>query len=306
MEFIMNETIKIPFIRFSILLCISLVSFRLSSAQTPSSLQEEQMVKETLRQFKEGIEKGDLGLASRITTEEFYPFFKRFYESLAEVYSLYKAPFPMEIGHLKFLKTGKAKVELYINPARNLFVFTLNKENGLWKISHIEGIRFPLYSVPELPYMDIYEIPDEKRRFMTAEIELNFMTRVYFYLKENFGQEKAAHFFFDGPGYKVAMDACLPFLEGAAQFAFYFVIMESNLYGSECEVRRADYDEAEVFCPILAALEVLKRGSAVPKFSYEEYTRLFSAIIEHRAQHCGLGLKLSFSDTSCRIIIKRQ
>jgi hypothetical protein len=33
-------------------------------------------------------------------------------------------------------------------------------------------------------------------------------------------------FFLDGPGYKVAMNAWLPFLEGAAQFAFYFVIME--------------------------------------------------------------------------------
>jgi hypothetical protein len=212
----------------------------------------------------------------------------------------------MELGHLKILKNGLAKVELYINPAKNLFIFTLKKDAGVWKISHNESIRFPLYSISELPYKDVYEIAADKRKFMTAEIELNFKTWVYFYLKEQQGLERAAHFFLDGPGYKVAMDAWLPFLEGAAQFAYYFVIMESNFYGSKCEVLQASYDEAEVFCSSLAALEVLKRGHAVPKFSYEEYTQLLTRILEHRAQHCSLGIDLSFADTSCRIKIKKK
>lgn len=81
-------------------------------------------------------------------------------------------------------------------------------------------------------------------------------------MKEHLGQEYADNFFLDGPGYKVAMDAWLPFIEGAAQFAFYFVIIESNFYGSRCEVIQADYDKAEVYCSKLAALEVLKRGHA--------------------------------------------
>jgi hypothetical protein len=303
-----KEAKKICIIGFCLLafFCLFSHSFWLFPEYSQTDSQEEQMVRETLKRFKEGIEKGDLELGTKITTEDFYPFFKGFYESLAKVYSQYKISFPMEIGHLKVLKSGKAKVELFINPAKNLFIFTLKKEDGQWKISHNESIRFPLYAVPGLPYKDTYEIPTGKRRFMTAEIELNFKTRVYFYLKEHFGQEKATHFFLDGPGYKVAMDAWLPFLEGAAQFAFYFTIMESNFYGSECEVIQADYDEAEVYCPQLAALDVLKRGHAVPKFSYDEYTLLWTAIMEHRAQHCGLDLELSFEDTSCRIIIKRK
>jgi hypothetical protein len=71
-------------------------------------------------------------------------------------------------------------------------------------------------------------------------------------------------------------------------------------------VIRADYDEAEVFCSQLAALEVLKRGHAVPKFSYDEYTRLLTAIMEHRAEHSGMDIGLFFEDTSCRIKIKRK
>jgi len=268
--------------------------------------QEEQKVIDTLEKFKAGIEKGDLALAIEITTDDFYPFFKGFYESLAKIYSQHDIPFPMEIGHLKILKDGRAKVELYINPAKNLFVFTLNNEAGLWKISHNEGIRFPLYAIPGLPYRDIYEIPPERRKFMTAEMELNFKTWVYFSIKERRGQEEAIHFFLDGPGYKVAMDAWLPFMEGAAQFAFYFVIMESNFYGSKCEVLRADDDEAEVLCHQLTFLEVLKRGHAVPKFPFDEYKRLFTTIMKNRAQHCGLDLEISYNDTSCRMKIKSK
>jgi hypothetical protein len=277
-----------------------------AEVQTQTKSPEEEQVRKTLELFKKGIEQGDIETGEKITTEEFYPFFKGFYDSLAQVYSQYNASFPMEIGHLKILKDGRAKVELYINPARNLFIFTLKKEDRQWKICHNEGIRFPLYSIPDLPYKEIYEIPIEKRKFMTAETELNFMTRVYFYLKERLGQEHADNFFLDGPGYKVAMDAWLPFIEGAAQFAFYFVIIESNFYGSECRVIQADFDQAEVYCSQLAALEVLKRGYAVPKFRYEEYTTLLTAIMEHRAKHCGLDIEMSFEDTTCRIKVTRS
>lgn len=291
---------------FLVFSCLLSFYIRLFPDESPVYTQEEQKVRETLKCFKEGIETGDLDAGAQMTTQDFYPFFKGFYESLAKGYSQHKMAFPMEIGHLKILRSGRAKVELYINPARNLFIFTLEKQNGQWKISHNESIRFPLYAVPELPYKDVYEIPAGKREFMTAEMDLNFKTRVYFYLKDKHSQENAAHFFLDGAGYEVAMDAWLPFLEGAAQFAFYFVIMESNFYGSKCEVIQADYDEAEVFCSQLAALEVLKRGHAVPKFSYQEYTQLLTTIMEHRARHCGLDLEMSFKDTSCRIKIKRK
>lgn len=276
------------------------------TVQTEMKSTEEEQVRKTLDRFKKGIEQGDIEAGKQITTDEFYPFFKGFYDSLAQVYDKYKASFPMEVGHLKILKDGRAKVELYINPAKNLFIFTLRKEEGQWKICHNEGIRFPLYSIPELPYEEIYKIPDDKRKFMIAETELNFMTRVYFYLKDHLGPEHADNFFLDGPGYKVAMDAWLPFIEGAAQFAFYFVIIESNFYGSECEVIQADYDKAEVYCSTLAALNVLKRGYAVPKFRYEEYTSLLNAIMEHRAKHCGLDVEMSFEDTKCRIKITRS
>lgn len=280
------------------------LSFSHAQAQGPSK--EEEQVLGTLDRFKAGIEQGNLEIGRQITTGDFYPLFKSFYESLANIYSQHKASLPMEIGHLKILKSGPAKVEVYLNPARNLFVFTLKKEDGFWKISHLEGIRFPLYSVPDLPYRSIYEIPGDQRKFMIAETELNFMTRVFFYLKEQIGEECAKNFFLDGPGYKVAMEAWLPFLEGAAQFAFFFVIIESNFFGSLCEVTRADEREAEVRCLKLAALEVLKRGYAVPKFSYEEYTALLRAIIKHRAEHCGLEIEMSFKDTGCLIKIRRQ
>ena len=306
MEHLKKNSVKICLACFVVFVCLLSSSFWLFPEIIQSGSQDEEKVRETLKKFKKGVEQGDFELGRRITTAEFYPFFQKFYESLAKIYSQHKMPFPMEIGHLKILKTGHAKAELYINPAKNLFIFTFKKDKGVWKICHNEGIRFPLYSVPELPYTDIYEIPAEKRMFMTAEMELNFKTWVHFYLKENLGHDKATQFFLDGPGYRIAMDAWLPFLEGAAQFAFYFAIMESNFYGSKCEVVHADYDEAEVYCSSLAALTVLKRGHAVPKFSYDEYIQLFTAIMKNRAQHCGMDIVMSYEDTACRIKIKRR
>ncbi len=141
---------------------------------------------------------------------------------------------------------------------------------------------------------------------MNAETDLNFWIWVYFYLKDKFGEEQARNSFLDGPGYKVAMDAWLPFIEGAALFALYFVIMESNFYRSQCPVISADYDEAEVECSPFAALEVLKRGHATPKFSFEEYTELFSYIMKNRAEHCGLEFDRAYIDTGCKIRIKRK
>lgn len=292
----------------SIVLGLILCCFLPQYINSQVESQEEQKILDTLNRFKKGVEKGDLEVGRKIATSEHYPIFKNLYNPLADIYSRLESSFPMEVGHQKILKNGLAKVEVYLNPGKNFFVFTFKKDDGIWKICHHETIRFPLYSIPDLPYKDIYEIPEKTRKWMNAEIDLNFKTWTYFYLKKFLGKEKALSFFQerDGPGYKVAMDAWLPFLEGAAQFAFYFAIMDSNFHGSQCEIVHADYNKAEVFCPQLAALEVLKRGHAVPKFSYDEYTKLFTAIMKNRAENCGLDLEITFSESSCSIKIKRK
>jgi len=66
-----------------VFLCFLSCSSLLFSDTSQTGSQEEQMVKETLKRFKLGIELGDLEVGRLITTEDFYPFFKGFYESLA-------------------------------------------------------------------------------------------------------------------------------------------------------------------------------------------------------------------------------
>ena len=134
MDLNIKKTNKIPVfgvgLVFLVFSCLLSFSFWLFPGNSPADAQEEHKVRETLKRFKEGVESGNLEVGAQITTEDFFPFFKGFYESLAKGYSRYKMAFPMETGHLKILKSGKAKVELFINPTKNLFIFTLEKENG--------------------------------------------------------------------------------------------------------------------------------------------------------------------------------
>jgi hypothetical protein len=265
----------------------------------------ETEVRAILAKFKTGIEDGDTILGQQLTTGSDSNSFLSLYNLLAATFSQQKISFPMEIGHIKILADGRAKVETYLTHGKNLFVFTLKKENDQWKFCHSECIRFPIYEIPNLPYEAIYQLPPEERTWTIAETEIAFESRVFYQLKQDHGEEFAQNFFLDGPGFRVSMDAWLPFIEGAAQLAIYCAILETNFYGSKCVITRASYNEAEIHFTPLAKLEVLNRAYFNPKFSFEEYKKLYGLIMESRASACGLEMEIAYNETNCIIKLKR-
>ena len=284
------------------ILCIALSASLVS--QDPSHSQEEE-IRGVLKQFQQAVERGDGTFGVRMSTGDFAPHFGPFCESMANAYSRYKTPFLMDVQHVKILRDGRAKAETYLNPGRDLFVFTLKQVDGEWKFCHFEGILLPVFGIPPVPHQYFYQIPKEKIRWIRTELEMAFKHRVYDKLKTDLGEDEAKAFFNDGDGFRTAMDAWLPFIEGAAQFALFYAIMEENLYGSRCVVAEADLDHAEVRCAPLNGLEVLKRASFFPKLSTEEYQNLYSAIMEDRARACGLKLEILYEDTNCVIRLNR-
>ena len=264
----------------------------------------EAEVREALTKFKKGIDDGDATIGQQLAAKG-YSSFIDLYNLLVNGYRQAGIAFPMEIGHIKILADGRAKAETYLNPDKNLFVFTLKKEDGNWKFCHSECIRFPIYEIPNLPYEQIYQLPAEARNWTIAEIEIAFESRVFYQLKQDHGEEFAQNFFLDGPGFRVGMDAWLPFIEGAAQFAIYYAILETNHYGSKTVITKAGYDEAEIHCAPLTKLEVLKRAYFYPKFTFEEYQKLYGLIMESRARACGLDIEIVVDETNCIIKLKR-
>ncbi len=287
--------------KFAFLILFSIVIQANIFAQ-PKSPEAE--VTEALMEIKQGIDRGDSTIGQQLAAKG-YSSFIDLYNLLVNAYRQAGMAFPMEIGHIKILADGRAKAETYLNPDKNMFVFTLKKEAGDWKICHTEGIRFPIYEIPKLPYDQIYELPAETRSWTIAEIEMAFESRVYFQLKQDHGEEFARNFFLDGHGFRVGMDAWLPFIEGAAQFAIYYAILETNHYGSKCVITKASYDEAEIQFTPLTKLEVLKRAYFYPKFTFEEYQKLYSPIMESRARACGLEIEVAYDETNCSIKLKR-
>jgi|GEM_PF-3290406 len=278
------------------------------SSGLPAAVQDqspEDAVRQVFLTFQKGVESGDKALAKELATEDFLPYFEPFHNSLADLYGKAKMAFPMTVGHVKILRDGRAKAEAYINPAKNLFVFTLRKEDGHWRFCHFEGIRFPLYEVPEVPASSVYQVPPATVRFMMAEKETAFRNLVYFTLRDALGEEKAIAFLAGSMGFRVAMDAWLPFIEGPAQFALFYGILEENYYGSKYVLAAASEDEAEIRFAPLQELEVMKIAVFSPKLSIEEYQKLYVAIMQDRARACGLELQAEFQGTSCTLRIKR-
>lgn len=297
--------VRLGWVAFRVILVIAAASLLAPGSEGQGRSAEED-VRRTIATFQKGVEAGDKSLVALLAAKGFAAAFAPFYESLADVYSKHHMAFPVEIGHLKVRKDGRAKVEAYLNPARNLFVFTLIPEEGRWKISHLEGILFPVFDIPALPASAVLELPQDKVRWMRAEAEMAFNNRVYFKLEEALGKEQARRFFEDGVGIKAALEAWLPFVEGAAQFALFYGIIEENYYGSRYVITRATEDEAEIRFAPLQALEVMKIAFFSPKMSLDEYQTLYRRIMKSRAAACGLDVQVAFNGSECTLKLRKQ
>jgi hypothetical protein len=265
----------------------------------------EDGVRQTIRRFQKGVEAGDKKLGPVLASKDFAASFIPFFNSLADVYSQHHMTFPVEIGHVKVLKDGRAKVETFLNPGKNLFVFTLVREEDDWKVAHLEGILFPVFDIPALPASSVLELPPDKVRWMRAEYEMAFNNRVFYRLKEALGEEQARRFFEDGVGFRAAVDAWLPFLEGAVQFAVFYGILEENYYGSKYIITRAADDEAEIRFAPLQALEVLKIAVFWPKMPLKDFQALYADIMKNRAAACGLNVQVVFNGSECTLTLKK-
>ncbi len=271
------------------------------------ALSPEDEVRAVIKRFQQGVEAGDKALGPKLAAQgPFRAGFLQLYDSLADVYSRNKLAFPVEVGHLKILRNGQAKVETYLNPGRNRFIFTLIREAGEWRFSHMEGILFPVFEMPAVPASSVYTIPPDEVKWSMCERDVAADNQLYDYLKLALGPDKArAYLIGGGAGFKAAMEAWLPFLEGAAQFAVFYGILEQNYYGSKYVLTRASLDEAELRFSPLQRLEVMKIANFWPKLSGPDYEALYRERMMEWARACGLELEASFSGTDCTLKIKK-
>jgi hypothetical protein len=224
-----------------------------------------------------------------------------FYKMLQKAYM--GRDFPMDVQRIKILRDGRAKAVTYLTEDRERFVFTLVRSKDQWRISHLETILIPLHTIPNVPYDQILKLDDEQRAWMCSEQEIHIISRIYKELKEIGGKDYAQRFFMDGAGFKVAMDAWMPLIEGPPQFVLYTAIMESNLRGSKCTVMQADENRAELVMHPLAHLEVIRRAFFRDKIGQDEYKELYTLVMRDRAKHCELDISIGFQDINCTVVV---
>ncbi len=298
---------KLQPMRGLLILTVIIAALAAAGRSHGQATKPEDAIRATILEFQKGVEAGDKAVGRALAAKgPFQAGFLALYDSLADVYSRNRMAFPVEIGHVKILEDGRAKVETYINPNRDLFVFTLVREDGRWKFGHLEGIRFPVYKAPPLPASSVYEIPPERVKWMMCERDVAFDNELWTFLKSSLGEETARSFFVKRAlGFKAALDAWLPFIEGAAQFAVFYGIIEENYYGSKYVLTRASVDEAEIRFSPLQSLEVMKIAYFTPKMTLDEYQTLYRDIMKERGRVCGLDLEVAFAGTDCTLKLKR-
>jgi len=290
-----------------LIIALSLGGGGAAAASAPQDRSAEDGVRAALDSFQRGVEAGDKDLGPRLAAGSFSAHFVPFYNMLADVYSRNRLAFPVKIGHVKILQDGRAKAETRINPGEDLFVFTLIMEGGSWKFSHMEGILLPVFEAPSVPASSVCAISPDKVKWMMCEKEVAFRASVFEALRQAAGPSAARAFFVNqAAGFRVAMDAWLPFLEGAAQFAVFYGIIEENYYGSKYILTKAGMDEAEIRFSPLQELEVMKIAVFWPKMSLEEHQSLYRDIMTERARVCGLDVEVDFEGTSCTLRLKRS
>jgi hypothetical protein len=256
--------------------------------------------------LKTGIERGDEGTARRLMGEgqlarAFFPMFETIVGMLQKEYK--GKTFPLQIERTRILSDGRAKVAVLQPENDTRCVFTLLPEQDEWKLSYMEFMMMPLYSIPDTPYQDILRLDDQLRSMISAELEIVQISNMYHVLNARDGKEAAQRFFLDGGGFRVEMDAWLPFIEGAAQFALYTAILETNLRGSTCTLPEASEERATLEMKPMAHLDRLRAAQFANKIPETEYKELCREIMADRARHCSLALEIRFEDTNATLTV---
>jgi hypothetical protein len=268
-------------------------------------------IKKILNEFKCGIEYGDDTIGGKLIARNAGPLSEALSVMFPQLCQMLQTQYkgrelPMEIERIKILRNGKAKAATQITEEKSTLVFTLIQEEGEWRISHFEGILFPLFDPPNTPYHDVLKLEDKIRSSISAENELAFLSKVFKEREKQTGKEYAQQIFLDGAGYRIAMDSWLPFFEGPEQYIIYTAIMETNLRGSNCTVTEINEEQATLVMEPLAHLEVIQRAALNPKLSYNEYTDLYTVITQDRAKHCNLNISIDFNGNNCTITAKQS
>ena len=177
-------------------------------------------------------------------------------------------------------------------------------KDGRWFFYLIDGLTIPIKEIPSLPFSDFppYHPDFENRMRMEAVIT----EKVFFYLrlKEEKGKEVALSWFRHGEGYKLNIEAWMPYFSLRKAFVLFSGWIENRYWGQKMVIEALS-DEYAILVfkdhELLHLYEVA--GHLRPQISLEEYKELFEDQWRDRARCVGWQVRFEYDGYDTRMIL---
>lgn len=174
-----------------------------------------------------------------------------------------------------------------------------------WYFYMIDGLTIPIKKLPELPLSEFsaYPFTDRMRR------EDVITKQVYFYLKlkEEKSQEEALSWFRNGAGYKLNIEAWMPYFSIRKSFVLFTAWRENQYWGQEMVVEALSENHGVLLFKNHEYLMLYDvAGHLKPRINLQEYKTLFEDKWRDRANAVGWNIKFNYDNYDTRMVLDAE
>ena len=179
-------------------------------------------------------------------------------------------------------------------------------EGDRWYFYLIDGLTIPIKEIPPLPFSDIPPYPQFEPR-MRMEAVVTEKVYLYLRLKAEKGREEALTWFRNGEGYKLNIEAWMPYFTLRKSFVLFTAWVENRYWGQQVVIEElSDEHSVLVFKDHLLLVLYDVVGHLRPRISMEEYKELFEDQWRDRAHVVGWDIQFLYDHYDTTVVLDRN
>ena len=175
-----------------------------------------------------------------------------------------------------------------------------------WYFYLIDGLTIPIKETPPLPFSDLPPYPGFEHKM---RMEAVITEKVYFYLRlrKEKDKEEALTWFRNGEGYKLNIEAWMPYFTLRKSFVLFTAWVENRYWGQPVVVEElSDTHSVLVFQNHLLFILYDVAGHLRPRISLEEYRELFEDLWCDRARAVGWDIRFEYDQYDTKLVLDRN
>ena len=197
-------------------------------------------------------------------------------------------------------------LDLTVDHATETFCFTFLVEGSDWYFQHAESIILRLDLLDPLPTSRFPDLHETKKVWMSEEIRMTEMVRLFNWLVQERGRDFAFYWFQDGEGYSLAAKTWVPFVPVHQAFILYLCWEQSNLRGSLVTLVELSDEIARVEMDSMYFHLYHRTGHLKQQISFEDYQKLFEATWNDRAEKAGWQVAFALQNALVQMKFQRK